>query len=140
MAAAFPQANRQPQDEPPRGLCADGPALPADQSRERRPESWRQSLGGDAESGAGGEFDSSFLHPRGSFRKLFLASAVLLLMFMVLVSLLPLRDHKRCPGGFGDGCHGACRLERDSGCDFSDQDEGSQGLKDMSEKRDCEPG
>lgn len=58
LAPALPQANRQPQDEPPRSLRSDGPALPADQPRERRPESWRQSLGGDAESGAGRE--SSF--------------------------------------------------------------------------------
>jgi hypothetical protein len=50
------------------------------------------------------------------------------------VSLLPLRDHKRSSRGLGDGCYGACRLERDSGCDFSDQDEGSQGLREMSEK------
>jgi hypothetical protein len=61
LAPALPQANRQPQDKPPRGLCADGPALPAHQSRERRPESRRQGLGGDVESGAGGEFLANYL-------------------------------------------------------------------------------
>ena len=58
MASPLPQANRQPEDEPPRRLRADGPALPAHEPHERRPQSRRQSTRGDAESGAGRE--SSF--------------------------------------------------------------------------------
>jgi hypothetical protein len=48
---------------------------------------------------------------------------------MVVVSLFPLRDYSRRPCWIGYGCHGACRLERDTCSDFPYQDERREGLK-----------
>jgi hypothetical protein len=44
------------------------------------------------------------------------------------VSLLSLRNYTRCACGFGYGCYGTCRFERDSCSDVPDQDERCQSL------------
>ena len=45
-----------------------------------------------------------------------------------VVSVFPLRDYSRRACWAGDGCYGACRLERDTCGDVSYQDERREGL------------